>query len=114
MSKWVMVETVSQHRMRYCVEVPDDVEGGEYPCTPKDYASDTVVCEDAKEFSQEWLGETIVSTREVAFEDAIKLFKEDNDYLSHLDEDRIREIGFTEIGHSERERIQNEEARYKL
>lgn len=112
MSRWVLVETVSQHRMRYCVEFPDDIrspEGeGVYPTTPKAYASDTVVCEQAKEFSQDYMGEVIVSSREITEEDAIELFKEDNDYLSHLDDERIKEIAFTEIGHNEAERIEQE------
>ena len=50
MSKYVMVDTVSMFRMRYCVEVPDDVEEELYfndgtrtfPCTPEEYARDTV------------------------------------------------------------------------
>jgi len=80
MPKYVMVDTISQFRMRYVVEVPDDVENpseGKYPCTPEVYASDTVVCEDTREFSQEHLGETIVSTREVSLEEAIAQFRKD-------------------------------------
>ena len=81
MSKYVMVDAISQFRMRYVVEVPDDVENpseGKYPCTPEQYASDTVVCEDTREFSQEHLGETIVSTREVSLEEAIAQWRKDN------------------------------------
>ena len=38
----VLVETVFQHRMRYVVEVPQG---------KKDWALDTVVCQEAQEFS---------------------------------------------------------------
>ena len=49
---WVLVDAVSMFRMRYMIETPDD-----HP----EYALDTVVCQEGKEFSQEHLGETIVS-----------------------------------------------------
>ena len=94
MPKYVMVDTISQFRMRYVVEVPDDVEkpiwvcskgtpcAGKYPCTPEAYASDTVVCEETREFSQENLGETIVSTREVSLEEAIAQYRKDEPTLA--------------------------------
>lgn len=78
-TKWVMVDTISQFRMRYLVEIPADA--------PKAWALDTVVCEEALEFSQEHLGETIVSHRIVNKEEALKQFDEDNDYLKDWDED---------------------------
>jgi len=73
--KYVLVETVSQMRMRYVVEIPDNIS-----CSPEDYASDTVSCDEAKEFSQKYLGETIVSTRNVSSEEILKMCDQDNDY----------------------------------
>jgi len=67
----VLVDCVSQYRMRYLVEVPKG---------KKEWALDTVTCEQAKEFSQEHLGETIVSHRVISKEDAMKVCKEDNAY----------------------------------
>lgn len=122
MSKYILVDTVSQFRMRYCVEVPDDV-GEEiyfkdgtrsFPCTPEEYASDTVVCEEAKEFTQHHLGETIVSTREVTLEEAIAQFRKDEPLFGDSWDDKvIIKNAITEIGHSEQERIKEEEERWK-
>lgn len=80
-SKWVMVETVSMFRMRYMVEAPAD-----HP----EYALDTVTANEAKEFSQEHIGETIVSHRVVSLDEAIQICDQDNDYLkSWSDEQKI-------------------------
>lgn len=77
--KWVLVDTISQFRMRYLVEIPVDA--------PQEWALDTVTCEDALEFSQEHLGETIVSHRLITKEEALKQFDLDNDYLTDWDDD---------------------------
>ena len=68
---WVMVDCISMFRQRYCVEVPAD-----HP----EYALDTVVFEDAEEFSQLHLGEEIVSHRVVSEEEMLRMCDEDNDY----------------------------------
>lgn len=88
MSKWVMVECISQYRMRYMVEAPDD-----HP----EWALDTVTCEDAKEFSQLWLGETIVSHRVVSEEEALKICDEDNDYLKSWTAEQKKNSMFTSM-----------------
>lgn len=67
----VMVECVSTFRMRYVVEVPKG---------KKEWAMDTVVMEEAEEFSQEHLGEQIVSHRVISDEEFLQMFDEDNDY----------------------------------
>lgn len=83
---WVLVEAVSQHRMRYMVQVP---------ATNPEWALDTVTMSEAQEFSQEWLGETIVSHRVISTEDALELCNVDNEYSSTLSaEDKIK-IYFT-------------------
>ena len=64
MKELVLVETVSTFRIRYVVEVPK----GE-----KDWALDTVVMKDAKEFSQSYLDEIIVSHRVVSKEEALSM-----------------------------------------
>lgn len=68
----VLVECISQYRMRYLVEVPKG---------KKEWALDTVTMDEAKEFSQEHLGETIVSSRIISEQDAMALCKQDNDYM---------------------------------
>lgn len=86
-TEWVLVETVSMFRQRYMVEVPKG---------KAEYALDTVVCEDAKEFSQEHLTETIVSHRVVSYGEAIKLCDSDNDYTKSWDEPAKVAAFFTE------------------
>ena len=68
----VLVECVNQFRIRYLVEVPKGKQ---------EWALDTVVMNEAKEFSQEHLGETIVSSRVISEKDALALCKQDNNYM---------------------------------
>ncbi len=88
MSKWVLVDTVSMFRMRYVVETPDD-----HP----EWALDTVTMNDAKEFSQEHLGETIVSHRVVTEEEAIAVCDIDNDYLKSWSTEQKKMSLFTSM-----------------
>jgi hypothetical protein len=69
----VLVECVSMFRMRYAVETPDD-----HP----EWALDTVTLEEVEEFSQEHLGETIVSHRVISREDLLALHNIDHAYLT--------------------------------
>lgn len=70
-TEWVLVECISTFRQRYMVEVPKG---------KAEWALDTVTCEDAKEFSQKHLGETIVSHRVVSYDEAMAMCDEDNEY----------------------------------
>lgn len=74
----VLVECISTFRMRYVVEVPKG---------KKEWALDTVVCEEAEEFSQEHLGEQIVSHRVIDDEEYLRVFDEDNSYLKTWDKE---------------------------
>jgi isopentenyldiphosphate isomerase len=86
---WVMVDTVLQYRMRYCVEAPAD-----HP----EYALDDVTCETAKEFSQLYIGEQIMSHRVVSQEEALRMCDEDNSYLSSWTEEQKINTLFTREG----------------
>jgi hypothetical protein len=99
MSKFVLVETISQYRMRYVIEVPQDHNDGEFPCTAEQWAADTVTCEEMKEFSQLWLGETIVSAHEITNEKIITMCDEDNDYCKSWDREKKMEVFVTPIGY---------------
>ena len=68
----VLVETVSMMRHRYVVETPDD-----HP----EYALDTVTCDEAKEVSQHFLGETIVTHSEISDVEYLEMFDSDNGYM---------------------------------
>jgi len=75
--KYVMVDAISMFRQRYAIAVPDELSDEE----AKNWAMDTVTCEDAEEFSQYHMGETISSTRLMNKEQLLEQFDEDNDYL---------------------------------
>ena len=77
MSKYVLVDTVLSYRMRYVIELDDN--------HPNEYALDTVTCDEATEFSQEYLGEHIVSYRQITEDEVIRLCDEDNSYLKSWD-----------------------------
>ena len=85
-TEWVLVECVSTFRERYMVEVPKG---------KADYALDTVTCEDAKEFSQEHLGEQIVSHRVVTKEEAVMMCDVDNEYCAGWDDSTKIDAFFT-------------------
>ena len=86
---WVMVETVQMFRHRYMVEAPAD-----HP----EYALDTVTMEEAKEFSQLHLGETISSHRVVSEEEALTICDADNDYTKSWTVEQKMKAFFTREG----------------
>ena len=78
----VLVECISQFRQRYMVEVPKG---------KAEWAMDTVTLNQAEEFSQAHLGETIVSHRVVSKEEMLALCDKDNDYAkSWNDEHKMK------------------------
>ena len=83
---WVLVDCVSTYRMRYMVQVPKG---------KSEWALDTVTMEEAKEFSQEHIGEQIVSHRVVTKKEALKLCDQDNDYGSSWDKETKMKNFFT-------------------
>jgi len=88
-TEWVLVECISTFRERYMVEVP---KGKEL------WALDTVTMNEAKEFSQEHLGETIVSHRVVSFDEALKMCDKDNHYCKDWNTDKKIDAFFTKDG----------------
>ena len=91
--QWVLVECVSQFRQRYMVEVPvgTDEQGKDKTL----WALDTVTMEEAKEFSQEHIGEQIVSHRVVTKKEALELCDQDNDYTKSWDKETKMKTFFT-------------------
>jgi hypothetical protein len=78
-TEFVLVEAIGQFRMRYVVEVP---------VGKKEWAEDVVTMNQAKEFSQLSLGETIISSRTISKEEIIPLCDEDNDYIKTWADDQ--------------------------
>ena len=95
-TQWVLVETVSMFRERYMVEVPVGVD--KYGKDKADWALDTVTMGEAKEFSQEHLGETIVSHRVVTREEALAMCDKDNDYARVWNDELKIKSFFTSVG----------------
>ena len=93
--QWVLVETVQTFRHRYVCEVPKG---------KAEWALDTVTMEEAKEFSQQHLGETIVSHRTLTMEEALELCDQDNDYARKWNDDHKIKTFFTKDG----EKVDNE------
>jgi len=100
--QWVLVECVSQFRQRYMVEVP--VGTDQFGKDKSEWALDTVTMNEAKEFSQEHLGETIVSHRVISQADALVLCDEDNAYVADWTEEQKLDTFFTREG----EKVDNE------
>jgi len=98
-TQWVLVECVSTHRQRYMVEVPvgTDDQGNDKTL----WALDTVTMEEAKEFSQEHIGEQIVSHRVVTKKEALELCDQDNDYTKSWDKETKLKTFFTSLAEQE-------------
>jgi hypothetical protein len=87
---WVLVDCISTFRMRYMVEVPKN-----HP----EYALDTVTMGEAKEFSQEHIGEQIVSHWIMeSTKEALDICDVDNDYCKTWSDEKKIEVFFTKDG----------------
>ena len=87
-TEFVLVECIQQYRMRYMVEVPKG---------KSEWALDTVVMEEASEFSQKDLGETIVSHRVVSKEELLNICDKDNNYCKNWSDDKKLDIFVTKV-----------------
>ena len=94
-TQWVLVDCVSTFRKRYMVEVPVGVD--DYGNDKALWALDTVTMEEAKEFSQEYIGEQIVSHRVVSYNEALALSDKENDYTVSWDNDTKVKTFFTTL-----------------
>jgi hypothetical protein len=75
------------------VEVPVGTDN--FGKDKSEWALDTVTMNEAEEFSQEHLGEQIVSHRVVTKEEALALCDQDNDYTTSWSDDKKIETFFT-------------------
>ena len=99
MPKLVMVETLSQYRMRYVVQVADDINDA-----PEIVAYNTSNFE-FQEFSQKHLDTCpIVDYYEITEDEYIKMFDKDNDYLASWDKDKKKSF-INVIDYREQEEI---------
>lgn len=92
-TQFVLVETIQTFRHRYVVEVPTGID--KFGKDKSLWALDTVTMDEAKEFSQEHLGETIVSHRVVSYDNVIELCDHDNDYCKDWTDEKKVEVFVT-------------------
>jgi len=85
-TEWVLVECMSTFKIKYMVEVPKG---------KSEWALDTVVMQEAKEFSQEHIDESIFSHRIVSKKEALAMCDIDNDYTKSWSKDNKIETFFT-------------------
>lgn len=81
--KLVMVDVLSQFKLRYVFEVEDDI----------DHALDEYICKEntleLKEFSQTHLEPTvIIDHREITKDEYFTIWNKDNDYLKEWDDEK--------------------------
>ena len=93
MSKLVLVEKLSQYRIRYVVEVDDnDPNSDAVDHALNIFTQDDYSYIDIGEFSQLHLGEIDISSREISKDEYLRLFEEDNAYLETWTE--TQKLGF--------------------
>lgn len=87
----VLVECVSTYRIRYMVEVPKGIDtlGNDKAL----WALDTVTMGEAREFSQEHIGEQIISHRVVSRNEALAMCDQENEY-GHTWDDELKASAF--------------------
>lgn len=78
-----LVETVTMFRHYYVVDAKE-----------ADHAGDTVVMQEAEEFDQQYLGETIVSTREITSKEFFQMT--DAATNGHMGENIICKVDYSE------------------
>ena len=89
----ILVECVSTFRIRYMVEVPKGIDtlGNDKAL----WALDTVTIGEAREFSQEHIGEQIISHRVVSRNEALAMCDQENKYGHTWDDDLKASAFFT-------------------
>lgn len=87
----VLVETISMFKMKYVVDVPS--KGN------TEWAADTVIMQEAKEFSQKHIDEVIITHRQVSEDDLVNLLVEDDGPQAYTTwtKDEIKSILVTKV-----------------
>ena len=75
-TQYVMVTTISSHRVRYAVPVKNADD------QTVENVKNMVANEEVEEFSQLWLGEQIIDTQVVDEQRMLEMFDDENRYLS--------------------------------
>lgn len=81
--RYATFTTVSVFKHRYVVEMKEDDK--------LEHLADLVTCEELEEFSQNHVDELIVDSSVVSEEEMLKLFRQDNKYLSSWSDEYVLE-----------------------
>jgi len=74
-----MLTAISTHKIRYAI--PEEALSADTDQGLIDKATDAVIAEKVEEFSQEWLGETVIDEKICTEEEMLEIFDRENDYL---------------------------------
>ena len=90
--KYVLATCVSAFRQRYLIpaealQAMNDKMDLDEPLA-KQWMEESVGCEEVKEFSQKWLGETVIDVAIIDEPQMLKTFDEDNNYLVEWSEEQ--------------------------
>ena len=108
MSKYVMVNAVSMFNMKYCIEVPDEVEDKDL----LDYVEKQVSAGDTLEFTQRHMGETVANYSIVTKDVILEQFRSEEPYFASWGDDMImRQV--TPIGFNRDEYDKEEERQWR-
>lgn len=88
--KLFVVDTISTIRIRYVIEA-ESLEHAYDEVTMRDSGSEE---DDFEEFSQKWLGETIIDGREIKMKHFNKMLGEDKECCAWMGEKLIRKIDY--------------------
>lgn len=91
--KLFIVDTISTFRVRYVIEAKT-LEDAYDEVTMKDSGNED---DHFEEFSQKWLGETIVDGREIKMKHFNRMLEEDKDCNAWMGEKLIRKINYKDI-----------------
>ena len=86
--EYVVVTAISSFRHRYVIPMSELQKMNESDKVNPTWAADCVTMNEVKEFSQEHLGESISDVMVMQEEALLKLFDDDNKYLSGWDKEQ--------------------------
>ena len=90
-NRYVILTAISTFKIRYAI--PEEALSADTDQRLIDKATDAVIAERVEEFSQEWLGETVIDERVCTEEEMLEIFDRENDYLkSWTREQKIHHI----------------------
>jgi hypothetical protein len=77
--RYVILTAISTFKIRYAI--PEEALSADTDQRLIDKATDAVIAEKVEEFSQEWLGETVIDERICTEGEMLEIFDRENGYL---------------------------------